>query len=319
MKKVKQLFLITLLISTLFSISITVSANDNINVTIDGKEVHFDVQPTIINNRTMVPLRAIFEALGATVNWNEASRTVTSTQGDIQISLTIDQNSMSINDEIITLDTPATIVDNRTLVPVRAISEAFGCNVEWDNINKSVSITTNTVTRNSFIDFVKTYGKINDKGIYGFQTSIPYYSGTSGDSYGTVTLTYAPSNDELQLQVYEIYESNSSSATTVQFLIIDLPEKSNSYKWQFQYMITYPSYSRYDDYFMAAEGTLKANVESYLDEGSVYTSKIIIGQEITSGSAADNVGMLATMIPIYTRDMFSQYDSSLSLEYFGIK
>lgn len=74
----------------------------------------------------MVPLRAIFEALGATVDWNDATQTVTSTKGNTTISLTINNPTMYVNGTSVALDSPACLVGARTLVPVRAISEAFG-------------------------------------------------------------------------------------------------------------------------------------------------------------------------------------------------
>ena len=119
-----------------------VMAEDNIKVTLDGKEIQFDVQPQIINERTMVPVRAIFEAFGATVEWDQTTQTVTSKKGDITISLGIDNPTMIVNNKKVELDQPACIIDERTLVPVRAISEAYGTTVDWDQANKTVLITT---------------------------------------------------------------------------------------------------------------------------------------------------------------------------------
>lgn len=76
------------------SAAIPAMADEDIKVTLDGKALSFDVPPQIINDRTMVPLRAIFEALGASVDWNQATKTVTSTKGDTTIKLTIDSNTM---------------------------------------------------------------------------------------------------------------------------------------------------------------------------------------------------------------------------------
>lgn len=76
-----------------------VMAKDNITVELDGKEIVFDVQPQLINDRTMVPLRAIFEALGATVAWDQSTKTVISTKGETVIVLTIDNPIMKVNGE----------------------------------------------------------------------------------------------------------------------------------------------------------------------------------------------------------------------------
>lgn len=126
----------------LVSNAVSVAAGNNKTVKIDNQKIDFDVAPQLINNRTMVPVRAIFEALGATVEWNEATQTVSSTRGDIKINLTIGAPMMFVNGLSVNLDSPACVLNNRTLVPVRAISEAFGVNVDWDSNSNSVLITT---------------------------------------------------------------------------------------------------------------------------------------------------------------------------------
>lgn len=112
-----------------------------ITVIVNGKEVSFDQPPIIQNGRTLVPLRAIFEALNGTVDWDDTTKTVTSKRSDVIISLQIGSDQMIVNNEVKVLDVPAQIINSRTLVPVRAISEAFGCNVGWDGNTKTVTIT----------------------------------------------------------------------------------------------------------------------------------------------------------------------------------
>ena len=111
-----------------------------ISVTINDKKVSFDQPPVEKQGRTLVPLRAIFENLGATVNWNDVTQTVTSCKGDISISLTIGSNKLYVNEKEIVLDVPAQLINNRTFVPVRAVAEAFKCKVDWDDQNKTVII-----------------------------------------------------------------------------------------------------------------------------------------------------------------------------------
>ena len=113
---------------------------NGIKVVYNEKAINFDVPPQIINDRTMVPLRAIFEAIGATVNWDEATRTVTAEKGDVKISLTIDVAEIIKNDQKIALDVAPVIVSDRTLVPVRAICESFGSKVDFDAENLTVII-----------------------------------------------------------------------------------------------------------------------------------------------------------------------------------
>lgn len=113
-----------------------------ITVLVNNKEVHFDQKPIIAEDRTLVPLRAIMEALGADVSWNGETKTAISKKGDITVKLSIGSNTMYVNDNAVKIDAPARIVNDFTLVPVRAISEAYNTIVDWDNDTKTVSIKT---------------------------------------------------------------------------------------------------------------------------------------------------------------------------------
>ena len=114
----------------------------DITVTLNGEAIDFADQPaTIVEGRTLVPLRAIFEALGASVEWDQATKTVTSSMDDVTIKLTIGDNTLYRNDEGVTLDVPAQIINSRTMVPARAIAEAYGVGVEWDAATRTVVLT----------------------------------------------------------------------------------------------------------------------------------------------------------------------------------
>ncbi len=116
---------------------------DEILVGYDRKNIDFEPygqKPVIVNERTLVPLRAIFEAMGAEVNWDNDTRTVTAVRGDVTISLAIGSNQLYVNGEAKEIDTPAQIINERTMVPVRAIAESFGCEVNWNNDARRVYI-----------------------------------------------------------------------------------------------------------------------------------------------------------------------------------
>lgn len=115
--------------------------NTSISVYVDGKLVQTDSEPYIKNDRTMVPMRAIFEALGASVSWYQAEKIATGTKGNIEVAIKIGDKVLYKNGESVVLDAEAEIKNDRTMVPVRAISEAFGCSVSWDDKTKSVIIT----------------------------------------------------------------------------------------------------------------------------------------------------------------------------------
>jgi len=122
------------------NIHFTESDKSEIKVTLYGKKLSFDQPPVIENGRTLVPLRAIFEALNAEVAWDGETQTVRAIRYGTYIELQIGSNEMKVNNRIITLDVPAKTINDRTMVPARAIAEAFGCSVSWDAENNAVII-----------------------------------------------------------------------------------------------------------------------------------------------------------------------------------
>ncbi len=114
----------------------------NISVFIDYMWMDFDAQPKLINGRVLVPMRAIFEELGATVEWFSDTQVVRATKDDIIVEIAIGNSNLYKNFEQIPLDVPAELIDGKTYVPVRAISEAFGYGVEWDSYSDSVYISS---------------------------------------------------------------------------------------------------------------------------------------------------------------------------------
>lgn len=113
---------------------------NSISVSLNGTLLTFDQAPLVINGRTLAPVRAIFESLGATVEWNNDTREIISTKGNDTIIMKIDDFTMYKNGNPIFLDSAPQIVGERTLVPVRAIAEAFNCTVAWDNNTQTVII-----------------------------------------------------------------------------------------------------------------------------------------------------------------------------------
>jgi hypothetical protein len=140
MKKV-ICFLMTILM-TISMCCIPASANEEVGVFLDGDLLEFDVQPQIINGRTMVPMRKIFESLGATVEWENSTQLIRAKRQDITVVMQINSPVMSVNGRNITLDVPPQLVNGRTLVPVRAVAESFDVNVVWDEIYNSVVLST---------------------------------------------------------------------------------------------------------------------------------------------------------------------------------
>ena len=111
-----------------------------------GKTKSNDVAPKIVNGRTMLPARFVAESLGAVVAWNAEKQEVTikgknAKDEDITILIYIDSDIAYVNDEQFKLDSPAFIENDRTYTPVRFISEQLGASVEWNEADKTVTIT----------------------------------------------------------------------------------------------------------------------------------------------------------------------------------
>lgn len=112
-----------------------------ISVTVDGSQVEFDTQPYINqDNRTMIPIRFVSEKLGATIAWDAESRTVTIKNSSVTLSMTIDSNTVLKNGVPGHMDTTAVIKQDRTMVPLRFVSEYLGATVDWDSGNQIAHI-----------------------------------------------------------------------------------------------------------------------------------------------------------------------------------
>lgn len=149
-KIIATLLLAVMLIS---SVGAVFAAEDKtITVFVDGKELSFDVPPTSENGRTLVPMRAIFEALDAKVEWIGDENKVVATKDDTVVVLVIGSNIMLKNGEEIVLDVPAKAIDGRTLVPVRAISEALDASVNWIGEEYKVDIKSLAKEAEEFIE-----------------------------------------------------------------------------------------------------------------------------------------------------------------------
>ncbi len=140
----KMCFLLSLLL--VFSIGITsASAADDIKLYVNNEALSFegDQPPVIQNGRTLVPFRAVFEKMGATVGWDNDSRLCSATLGGVSVSIQIDDTTVIINGtKAVESDVPAQIINSRTMVPLRVLSESVGADVDWDASTRTVTVTS---------------------------------------------------------------------------------------------------------------------------------------------------------------------------------
>ncbi len=142
MKRGIAVLLTCLLLVASLGFSGAVFAQDEISVTINGQAQSYDQMPVMESDRVLVPMRGIFEALGAEITWEESTETVTGKLGGTTVVLSIGNTNATVNGATVTLDVPARLINDRTMVPVRFISESLGANVDWDDATQTVIITT---------------------------------------------------------------------------------------------------------------------------------------------------------------------------------
>lgn len=137
--------LISVLAAIVLTLGISAAASGDVPVTVyvNGTKLASDVDPIIENGRTLVPMRAIFEALGADVGWTEATKTATATKGSVTIEIAAGSSLMHKNGESVLLDVGAKIVASRMLVPARAVSEGLDAFVDWHPLQRRVVIVSN--------------------------------------------------------------------------------------------------------------------------------------------------------------------------------
>lgn len=123
-----------------------VAASQDIRVAVNGEAVNFDgAGPMSSNGRVLVPLRGVFEQMGAYVDWNAATRTVTAERSGTNVELRIGDRQATVDGRILELDSPAQILRGRTMVPLRFLSESLGASVEWIAPSRTVEISTSRV------------------------------------------------------------------------------------------------------------------------------------------------------------------------------
>ncbi len=151
MKKI-LLVLFTLMLFSMTVVAVNAAENDDLTIQlkinspvmlVNNEEKSIDENgtvPVIVNSRTLLPVRAVVEEIGGSVEWNSDTKTVALQSGDNNINLEIDSTTAYLNNEPYTLDTPSAIIGGRTMLPIRFIAESFGLEVSWSSEEQTVTI-----------------------------------------------------------------------------------------------------------------------------------------------------------------------------------
>ena len=132
---------LTLLVIVAMVLGVVTTGAARINVTVDGQQQSFDPAPVNISGRVLVPMRALFETLGADVDWDNNTRTAIGVRDGVTVRIPIGSTRPTVDGKIITIDVPAEIVEGRTFIPLRFVGEALGDGVDWDGATRTVIVT----------------------------------------------------------------------------------------------------------------------------------------------------------------------------------
>ncbi len=119
---------------------------EDVQVLMNNLPVEFDQPPLIVDGRTLVPFRAVAEALGVQVAWNEDAREIQAESPDVSLLLQVDSKTATVDEQQVELDVAPAIFNGRTLVPLRFFTEAFGVHVDWCGEDRKVSLESSPVS-----------------------------------------------------------------------------------------------------------------------------------------------------------------------------
>lgn len=198
-------------------------------VTLNGAALYFDVQPVIVGGRLLVPLRTIFDALGASVTWDAATQTVSAVQGSTTVVLTINSQVAYKNGVPVSLDVPPALVSGRTMVPLRFVAESMSCYVNFDPVANQVTIQSGQNTTTSTVNVQATKHNVTGRWqsgagrIYSLEQIGNHITGQGGD-------------DEFQ---YVIEGTIIDNSVTLDYKFRDAISIHNEFKkyngWQYRF------------------------------------------------------------------------------------
>lgn len=139
------------LLSFLLAFMLLASTAGAIDLYVDTELIQSDTPPMVVDGRTLVPVRAIFEAIGAAVAWDEATSTATGIRDGFVVNIQINNTTAYVNGEPRVLDVPAQLINGRTMVPARFISEAMGCDVTWYEATGTAAVADEMKGRHIYV------------------------------------------------------------------------------------------------------------------------------------------------------------------------
>jgi len=252
--------------------------------TVNGKTTTLEQGAVIKNGRTLVPLRFITEAMGATVAWDAVTRTANITLADNKIALTIDKTIAKVNDYDVALDAPAAIINGKTVVPVRFVAESMGATTAWDAALKKVTVQFS-------MDWLK------DKAIVPFWEAM---AAALGQSLTGLTKEFNATHPSMEVQLVQMANYNTLQTKTIGAIAAkDPPLIAQAYEnWAAQYATGF-YLSTFDSYINGANGLSKAEVADFFPK-MWDSSKLADGKRYMMPFNKSNI------VIYYNKDMFKE-------------
>lgn len=168
----------------------------------DNEEV-IDIQGAVVKDgRTLVPVRGVFEHLGYDVNWEQSTKTATLSNSKNSIFVAVESPVFIMNGQAYNLDVPAQIIDNRTMLPLRAVGEAIGADINWDGNAQIATISTSEIT-------IRIHASVEDK-ISEQQSNQPTVTtDTNSNSYAPLSFISSSYDDSYGLKMLTLNVENS--------------------------------------------------------------------------------------------------------------
>ncbi len=251
--------------------------------TVNGKSVTLEQGALITNGRTLVPLRFIAEAMGATVGWDAATKTANLTLADNQIALAIGKTVAKVNGYDVILDAPAAIVNGKTLVPVRFVAESMGATTAWDAASKKVTV-----------QFSMSW--LTDKAIVPFWEAM---GAALGQSLTGLTKEFNATHPSMEVQLVQMANYNTLQTKTIGAIAAkDPPLIAQAYEnWAAQYATGF-YLSTFDSYINGPNGLTKTDIADFFPK-MWDSAKLADGKRYMMPFNKSNV------VLYYNKDMFN--------------
>jgi multiple sugar transport system substrate-binding protein len=261
------------------TIEVTIGKNTGM---VNGKSTTLEQGALITNGRTMVPLRFISEAMGATVAWDAATRTANLTLADNKIALSIGKTVAKVNGYDVTLDAPAAIVNAKTLVPIRFIAESMGATTAWN-------ATLRKVTVQFSMDWLKN------------KAVVPFWEAMAaalGQSLTGLTKEFNATHPSMEVQLVQMANYTTLQTKTIGAIAAkDPPLIAQAYEnWAAQYATGF-YLSTFDNYINGSNGLSKTDIADFFPK-MWDSAKLADGKRYMMPFNKSNV------VLYYNKDMF---------------